>query len=156
IRQKTASLIASCTECGAASATNDTDLIERMRLFGEKVGMAFQIKDDLLDYGTTDIGKPLGIDVKEKKLTLPLIHTLNRSSWNERRKIINIVKQYKDDPKQLKWLKDCVVANDGIRYSIQKMEEFAKEALQLLTILPDSPSKQSLSDLVRFSIERPI
>ncbi|MCH7774560.1 MAG: polyprenyl synthetase family protein, partial [Bacteroidetes bacterium] len=93
VRQKTASLIASCCATGASSVSADQESIEKMRLFGEKVGMAFQIKDDLFDYGTREIGKPVGIDIKEKKLTLPLIHALQSATWSERRRIINIINE---------------------------------------------------------------
>lgn len=156
IRMKTASLIASCTECGAASANTDPAVIERMRLFGEKVGMAFQIKDDLLDYGVsgTAIGKPIGIDLKEKKITLPLIHTLNKSSWAERRRLIRIVKSDKQAAKDVKWLVDFVIANDGINYSIRMMQQFKEEALQLLNHFPERASRNSLRDLVHYTIER--
>lgn len=156
IRMKTASLIASCTECGAASASTDPQAIERMRLFGELVGMAFQIKDDLLDYGVsgTAIGKPVGIDLKEKKITLPLIHTLNKSSWAERRRLIRIVRAEKQPAKEVKWLVDFVTANDGISYSIRMMQQYKEEALALLDHFPDKPSRSSLHDLVHYTIER--
>lgn len=98
IRQKTASLMASCCATGAATATDDPERIEQMRLFGEKLGIAFQIKDDLFDYGDQDVGKPRAIDIKERKLTLPLIHVLNKSSWTERRNLINIVKNHNTNP----------------------------------------------------------
>src|SRR6201986_441690 len=98
IRQKTASLIASCCACGAASAGADDETVEKMRLFGEKVGIAFQIKDDTFDFGTDDVGKPVGIDIKEKKVTLPLIYALNRAEKTERKKMINLVKNHQDDP----------------------------------------------------------
>src|SRR3954469_24218796 len=97
IRQKTASLLASCCACGAASAGADDDTIEKMRLFGEKIGIAFQIKDDMFDFGTDDVGKPLGIDIKEKKVTLPLIYSLNHTSATEKKRIINLVKNHNDD-----------------------------------------------------------
>lgn len=154
IRMKTASLIASCTECGAASVTQDKNIIEIFRLFGEKIGMAFQIKDDLLDYGETDIGKPLGIDLKEKKMTLPLIHSLNQSSWYERRKIIKLVKNHQGNKKELAYIKDFIVHNQGITYAQQVMKQYQQDALALLSDFPDSPSKQSLIDLVNYTIDR--
>lgn len=154
IRMKTASLIASCTECGAASACQDPNTIETMRLFGEKIGLAFQIKDDLLDYGDDQIGKPLGIDLKEKKMTLPLIHALNQASWYDRRKIINLVKNHKGNKKELQWIKDFILQNDGIAYSQKVMLQFRDEALALIQPFPESPSKQSLIDLVNYTIER--
>src|ERR1700744_1448330 len=101
IRQKTASLIASCCACGAASAGGDEETVEKMRLFGEKIGIAFQIKDDMFDFGTDDVGKPLGIDIKEKKVTLPLIYALNKSDGSARRHIINLVKNHNDEPKKV-------------------------------------------------------
>lgn len=154
IRQKTASLIAACCESGAASVTNDKNLQEKMRLFGEKVGLAFQIQDDLFDYGGANPGKPIGIDIKEKKMTLPLIHTLNQSSWNDRRRLINIVRNHNTDPKQVKWLVDFVVAHNGLKYSTETMNRFANEAIDLLNELPASPARQSLEDMVRYTIAR--
>lgn len=155
IRQKTASLIASCCEVGAASARpDDADLIERMRVMGEKIGMAFQIRDDLFDYGTDDVGKPLGIDIQEKKMTLPLIHVLNKSSWAQRRKIINVVKRHNTDKKHVQWLIDHVKEQGGISYSTQVMNQFLEEALGILDTFPDSPSKTSLRALVDYSVAR--
>jgi len=154
IRMKTASLIASCTECGAASVTNDKNLIEAFRLFGEKIGLAFQIKDDLLDYGEDQIGKPLGIDIKEKKMTLPLIHALNQASWYDRRKVISLVKNHKGNKKELQWIKDFIIQNQGIAYSQKVMIQYKEEALEILKPFPESPSKQSLIDLVEYTIER--
>lgn len=154
IRQKTASLIASCTECGAASAVEDPEMIEKMRLFGEKVGIAFQIRDDLFDYGTMDVGKPLGIDIKEKKMTLPLIHTLNKVPWAERRKVINIVKNHNTDTKKVRWLIDHVIANNGITYSEEIMQNYIDEAKAILDEFPDSTSKTAMRELVAYAIER--
>ncbi len=154
IRMKTASLIASCTECGAASVTNDKNTIETLRLFGEKIGLAFQIKDDLLDYGEDQIGKPLGIDLKEKKMTLPLIHSLNQASWYDRRKVISLVKNHKGNKKELQWIKDFIIQNQGISYSQKVMLEYKDEAMELIKPFPESPSKQSLIDLVNYTIER--
>ena len=154
IRQKTASLIASCTECGAASAVEDPETIEKMRLFGEKVGMAFQIRDDLFDYGTMDVGKPLGIDIKEKKMTLPLIHTLNKVPWGERRKMINIVKNHNTDSRKVRWLIDNVVANNGLTYSEEIMQNYIDEAKAILDEFEDSPSKTAMRELVEYAIER--
>lgn len=154
IRQKTASLIASCTECGAASATEDDEVIEKMRLFGEKVGMAFQIRDDLFDYGTQDVGKPLGIDIKEKKMTLPLIHVLNKSSWGERRKLINTIRRHNTDKKRVQWVIDYVRKNGGLDYATEVMEGFIKEAMDILDTFPDSPSKSSMRQLVEYTVER--
>lgn len=154
IRQKTASLIASCCESGAASVTADKDVQERMRLFGEKVGLAFQIKDDLFDYGGANIGKPVGIDIKEKKMTLPLIHVLNRSSWAERRWLINIVRNHNTDPVQVRKLAEFVAARNGIAYSIETMNKFMQEALDVLHTFPQTPSRESLEEMVRYTVER--
>ncbi len=154
IRQKTASLIAACCETGAASATDDPEVVESMRLFGEKLGIAYQIKDDLLDYGTDDIGKPLAIDIKEKKMTLPLIHVLNKSSWRERRKLINIVKHHNKDPEQVKWLIQYVADNGGIDYSHQTMEIYLAEAQALLMGFEESEAKTAMLELMEYAINR--
>lgn len=154
IRQKTASLIASCTEVGAASVTEDKETIEKMRLMGEKIGMAFQIRDDLFDYGTADVGKPLGIDIKEKKMTLPLIHVLNKASWAERRKVINIVRRHNTNKEKVNWVIRYVAENGGLEYSTQVMNNYLKEAMDILEEFPDSPSKTSLRDLVEFAVKR--
>jgi octaprenyl-diphosphate synthase len=154
IRQKTASLIASCTECGAASATDDKEAIEKMRLFGEKVGIAFQIRDDLFDYGTTDVGKPLGIDIKEKKMTLPLIHVLNKSSWSMRRRMINVVRNHNTDKEKVAWLIQQVREGNGISYSEEVMRRHIQEAREILLTFPNSASRQSMMELVDYSILR--
>ena len=126
IRQKTASLIASCCACGAASAGADEETVEKMRLFGEKVGIAFQIKDDTFDFGTDDVGKPLGIDIKEKKVTLPLIYALNKSEKSERKRIINLVKNHQDDPKKIQEVIDFVNSKNGVHYANEKMQAYQK------------------------------
>ena len=155
IRKKTASLIASCCACGAASVSSDEHTIEQMRAFGEAVGIAFQIKDDLFDYGDgSDIGKPTGIDIKEKKMTLPLIHTLNKVSFWEKRKIINIVKNNNNDPKKVAEVVNFVIQNGGIHYAEIKMNEYKDKALSILSTFPDSASKTSLSELVKYTTER--
>lgn len=154
IRMKTASLIASCCACGAASVKASEDTIADMRLFGELTGMAFQIKDDLFDYGTDDVGKPLGIDIKEKKMTLPLIHALSKASWLEKRSIISIVKNNNNDPKKVAKVIEFVKANGGLEYATQKMHDYRDKALQLLEKHPQSEAKQSLINLVNFTVER--
>jgi len=155
IRQKTASLIASCCACGAASVKADEAVIERMRLFGEKVGIAFQIKDDLLDYGMgVDIGKPIGIDIQEKKLTLPIIYVLNNSSFFERKKIVNIIKNYNDDYDKVSWLIKHVIDKGGIQYATQKMIEYKNSALEILYEFPESEARKSLELLVNYTIDR--
>jgi len=154
IRAKTASLFAACCEMGAASASEDADTIEQLRLFGEKVGIAFQIKDDLFDYGSDDIGKPKAIDIKERKLTLPLINVLNQASWGERRKLINIVRRHNTDRQKVQYLIDYVKDHGGIDYSTRIMNQYVEEADQILDDFPDSPSKRSLSELMHFAISR--
>jgi octaprenyl-diphosphate synthase len=155
IRQKTASLIASCCACGAASVKADEAVIERMRLFGEKVGIAFQIKDDLLDYGMgVDIGKPIGIDIQEKKLTLPIIYVLNNASFFERKKIVNIIKNYNDDFDKVSWLIKHVIDKGGIQYATQKMIEYKNSALEILYEFPESEARKSLELLVNYTIDR--
>lgn len=155
IRQKTASLIASCCACGAASAKADEAVIERMRLFGEKVGIAFQIKDDLLDYGMgKDIGKPVGIDIQEKKLTLPIIYVLNNASYFDKRKIVNIIKNHNEDLDKVAWLMKFVIDQGGITYATQKMKEYKNAALEILQSFPESDARKSLELLVNYTIER--
>jgi octaprenyl-diphosphate synthase len=154
IRQKTASLIASCCAVGACSAGEDTETIEKMRLFGEKVGMAFQIKDDLFDYGTAEIGKPLGIDIKEKKMTLPLIYALRNASTLEKKKVIYKIKNQSHKTKKVHEVIDFVKNSGGIEYAQQVMEKFYQEALNILETFSDSTFKNSLNDLVQFTIMR--
>jgi len=154
IKQKTASLIASCCAVGAASAGQDAATIEKMREFGEKVGMAFQIKDDLFDYGDTEVGKPLGIDIREKKMTLPLIHALGKASWTDKRRLINIVKRHNENRKKVNELVDYVKENGGIAYANEVMHRYYQEAREILATFPASVYRQSLSDLVQFTIDR--
>lgn len=154
IRQKTASLIASCCAVGAASSGASEEIVRKMQLFGQKIGMAFQIKDDLFDYGEMEIGKPLGIDIKEKKMTLPLIYALSKSTWLERRKFISIVRNESDKPKKVKEVIEYVKASGGIEYALKSMNKFHQEALTILQDLPDSPYKNSLQQLVQFTIDR--
>ncbi len=155
IRKKTASLIASCCASGASSVKTDAETIARMKLFGEKVGIAFQIKDDLFDYEQSNItGKPNGIDIKEQKMTLPLIYLLNNSDWNEKRKIVNIVKNHNNNPEKVRYVIDRVNHSGGIGYARQKMSEYHNEAIEILSAFPDSPSKNSLKQLVDYTIER--
>lgn len=154
IRQKTASLIASCCAVGASSSGADYDSVRRMRSFGEKIGMAFQIKDDLFDYGELEIGKPVGIDIKEKKMTLPLIYALSKSSWLERRAIIRTIRNESDEPKKVRDVIEYVKKSGGIQYANETMNRFHHEALAILTSFPDSSYKNSLTQLVQFTIER--
>ncbi|WP_276360427.1 polyprenyl synthetase family protein [Daejeonella sp. H1SJ63] len=154
IRQKTASLIASCCACGAASAGADAETVEKMRLFGEKVGIAFQIKDDLFDFGTDDIGKPLGIDIKEKKITLPLIYALNKASDSEKRRIINLVKNHNEESARVSEIIDFVRNSGGMDYAYSQMLHYQQEAFNILNELPDHSSRKALEQLVRFTTER--
>ena len=154
IRQKTASLIAAACSAGAASVTQDEPTIEKMRLFGEKIGIAFQIRDDLFDFGTDDVGKPLGIDIKEKKLTLPLIHALNQSKRAQRRKIINNIKRHHNQPEKVKEVIDFVRASGGLEYARKAMLRYRDAAFELLQEFPENPARESLKDLVIFVTER--
>lgn len=154
IRQKTASLIASCCACGAASAGADEETVEKMRLFGEKVGIAFQIKDDTFDFGTDDVGKPLGIDIKEKKVTLPLIYALNRADKAEKKKIINLVKNHNDEPAKIQQIIDFVNSKDGVHYANEKMVQYQQEAFDILYTFEESDARTGLEQLVRYTTER--
>jgi octaprenyl-diphosphate synthase len=154
IRQKTASLIASCCGVGASSSGADDATVQKMRLFGEKIGMAFQLKDDLFDYGELEIGKPVGIDIKEKKMTLPLIYALSKSGWLEKRKIISIIRNESDKPKRVKEVIAYVKRSGGIQYAVEKMHTYHKEALAIMEDFPDSEYKRSLLQLVQFTIDR--
>jgi octaprenyl-diphosphate synthase len=154
IRQKTASLIASCCAVGASSSGAPQEIVEKMRVFGQKIGMAFQIKDDLFDYGEQEIGKPVGIDIKEKKMTLPLIFALSKSGWLEKRKIISIIRNESEKPAKVKEVIAYVKQSGGIEYAIEKMNIYHQEALDLMKDLPESPYKTSLLQLVQFTIDR--
>jgi len=154
IRQKTASLIASCCAVGASSVKATDEVVDKMKLFGQHVGMAFQIKDDLFDYGEDEIGKPLGIDIKEKKMTLPLIYALSRASWLEKRRIIGIVKNESEKPRKVKEVIDFVKKSGGIEYATESMKRYHIQANVILSQLPDSVYKNSLSQLVQFTIDR--
>ena len=155
IRQKTATLIASCCACGAASVSADDELVEKMRRIGEKIGIAFQIKDDLFDYGLGGkIGKPTGIDIKEKKNTLPLIHALNNADGSTRKEMIRIIKRDKKSKQEVKHVIDFVLESEGVTYANNKMLKLTRDAIDDLRTLPDSPARQSLIDLVQFTIDR--
>lgn len=154
IRNKTASLLASACSAGAWSTSNDVDVAEKMRLFGEKTGMAFQIKDDLFDYSSDNVGKPTGNDIKEKKLTLPLIYTLNNSDKKTRREIIYIVKNKNQDKEKVGWIIRKVKEAGGIAYATEKMNQYKKEALDILNQFPDNPARQGLKNLVLYVTDR--
>lgn len=154
IRQKTASLMASCCAVGASSTDSDPEAIERMREFGEKVGMAFQIKDDLFDYGEEEIGKPVGIDIKEKKMTLPLIYALQKADWFEKRRIINLIRNKSENKKAVNEVIGFVKNSGGLEYAKEAMNRFYDEAMAILNGFPESEYKTSLSALVTYSIQR--
>ncbi|ERJ58655.1 polyprenyl synthetase family protein [Sphingobacterium paucimobilis] len=154
IRKKTASLIASCCASGASSAKADTETIELMRLFGEKVGLAFQIKDDLFDFGLDDVGKPVGNDIKEKKMTLPLIYALAHTSNSEKRRIINLVKNHNENNEKVDEVIQFVRSSGGLEYATTKMMQFQQEAFDLLAKFPDNVYKEGLKQLVTFTTER--
>jgi len=154
IRSKTASLLSSACSVGAYSTTKDADITAKMKLFGEKAGIAFQIKDDLFDYGKEDIGKPTGNDIKEKKLTLPLIYTLNKIDAKKRRELIYIIKNENKDPKKVKLVITAVEEAGGITYATQKMNEYRDEALKILYEFKDSEVRKALEQLVRYTTDR--
>ncbi|HEY1163552.1 MAG TPA: polyprenyl synthetase family protein [Chitinophaga sp.] len=154
IRRKTASLLAAACAAGAWSTTGLDDATEKMRLFGEKVGIAFQIKDDLFDYGADKIGKPTGIDIREKKLTLPLIYTLQHADPETRRRIIYIVKNHNTDKDKVAEVIDLVKSSGGIDYTRDKMFQYRDEALEVLNSFPENDIRNGLERLVRFTTDR--
>jgi octaprenyl-diphosphate synthase len=154
IRSKTASLLSSACAVGAWSTTNDEQITEKMKIFGEKTGIAFQIKDDLFDYGNEDIGKPTGNDLKEKKLTLPLIYALNNMPKTEKRKIVYIIKNQNKNPDKIKYVLEKVIETGGIRYANEKMIQYRDEALAILYEFPESDIRKGLEELVRFTTDR--
>jgi len=157
IRQKTATLIAACCAMGACSVQPEQpELIEKMRLFGEYIGMAFQIKDDLFDYTEDAIGKPTGIDIKEQKMTLPLIYVLNTCTEKEKQWLINSVKKYNKDKKRVKEVISFVKTHNGLEYAIAKMKEFQQKALNILNDFPASSYKEALTLMVNYVIDRKI
>jgi octaprenyl-diphosphate synthase len=155
IRKKTAVLIEACCSCGVASISNDKELISKMADFGSLTGIAFQLKDDLFDFGDSiNIGKPTGIDIKEKKMTLPLIYALSNSTANEKRKIINLVKNHHDDPEAVAKVIQFVIEKKGIEYAEKKMFFYRDKALQVLNEFPNTIAKEALEKLVHYSINR--
>jgi len=154
IRQKTATLIAACCGLGACSVKPDSEDVEIFRRFGELCGMAFQIKDDLFDYGSRAIGKPTGIDIKEQKMTLPLIHVLNTCSKGEKKWLINSIKNHNKDKKRVKEVIAFVKEHGGLEYAVQKMLAYKNEALGLLEKYPSSDYKSSLELMVNYVVER--
>lgn len=154
IRQKTASLISTCCEAGAVSV-NRIDMAPKMKEFGELVGLAFQIKDDIFDYGTPgNIGKPTGNDIREQKMTLPLIYTLNTADKETKRELLNIVRNHHESSKHVRKAIDIVIRSGGIEYAHERMMELKQKALALLVEIPDSPARQSLIGLVEYTTLR--
>jgi octaprenyl-diphosphate synthase len=154
ISDKTASLISACTECGAASADADPEATERMMLFGEKLGLAFQIRDDLFDFGVKDVGKPLGIDLKEKKMTLPLIYGLEHTSVAERKSIIRIVRKSKKSRGDVKRVAEFARKTGGVDYARERMVALADEAIALLSDLPNSDARTALEEIAAYTVSR--
>lgn len=154
IRQKTATLIAACCSLGACSVKPESDDVEKMRRFGELIGIAFQIKDDLFDYGKEEIGKPTGIDIKEQKMTLPLIFTLNHCSREDRRWLINSIKNHNKDKKRVQEVIQFVKENSGLEYAVGQMLKYRDEALEILYTYPESSFRDSLTVMVNYVIDR--
>jgi octaprenyl-diphosphate synthase len=154
IKNKTASLIAAACEVGAASTTSDTELIEKLRAIGENIGIAFQIKDDLFDYGEEDIGKPRGIDIKERKMTLPLIYTLNTCSKENKKWLINSIKNHNEDKQRVNEVIQFINTNGGIEYTQKKMYEYKQKAFDIIETIPNSDAKTGFVDLVNYITER--
>ena len=155
IRKKTAVLISSCCSCGASSMNQNNNIVQKMKIFGEKVGIAFQIKDDLFDYTQSSlIGKPTGIDIREQKMTLPLIFTLNNVDDKIKNKIINIIKNHNKNPKKVEEIIDLVIKNGGVDYAKKSMIMYQKQALEILLDFPKNNYRDSLEKLVNYVIER--
>tara|TARA_B100000035_G_C20962078_1_gene537033 strand:- start:49 stop:984 length:936 start_codon:yes stop_codon:yes gene_type:complete len=154
IKKKTASLISSCCKIAAVSVTQQKEIIESVSNIGENIGIAFQIKDDLFDYGKRKIGKPRGIDIKEKKLTLPLIYTLNEVENQKRKWLINSIKKYNKDKSRVKEIISLVKDTGGLDYAIEKMNYYHRAALDDLENLPNNEFKESLIEMINYVIER--
>jgi len=154
ITKKTATLISACCAVGVQSTEADSHYVEIARNFGEKVGIAFQIKDDLFDYGDAEIGKPLGIDIKEKKMTLPLIYALQNTTRSTKKHIIQLIKNESENPKKVREVIDFVKSTGGLQYANQRMNDYAQEAKELLQQFPESSYRKSLEDLISYTIER--
>lgn len=154
IKNKTASLLSSACAVGAYSTTQNEEICNKMKLFGEKTGIAFQIKDDLFDYGSEKIGKPTGNDIKEKKMTLPLIYTLSKVDKTTMKKIIYIVKNNNTDKEKVKWVIEMVTETGGIKYAEQKMIDYRDEAIAIIDEFPASEVGSALKDLVRYTTDR--
>jgi len=156
IRKKTATLIAACCGIGAASVGANKDTVQQMRKFGEYIGIAFQIKDDLFDYYDGQIGKPTGIDIKEQKMTLPLIYALNTCSSKEKSWLINSIKKYNRDKKRVKEVITFVKKSGGIEYAISKMNDYKKKAMAILENYPKSRYKDALLTMIDYVVARKV
>lgn len=155
IRKKTATLIAACCACGTCAADQNQETIDQMHRFGELTGIAFQMKDDLFDYYNNDnIGKPTGIDIKEQKMTLPLIYTLNNCNSSKKKFIIQCIKRHNKNPEKVEKVLEIVKKSGGIEYTVNKMKEYQNEALKILYTFEDSPARQSLELLLDYVINR--
>ena len=154
IRNKTASLLASSCAAGAFSASRNEELAEKLRLFGENVGIAFQIKDDLFDYGSESVGKPTGNDIKEKKITLPLLYTLNKVDKPLRKELIFIIKNQNRDNRKVRYVIEKVIETGGIGYATEKMYAYRDQALAILHEFEESQVRNGLEELVRFTTDR--
>lgn len=154
IRRKTATLISACCENGAVSVTKDENTIQQFRKFGELVGITFQIKDDIFDYGTEDVGKPTGNDIRERKITLPLIHALKNANEDVKRELINIIKNHNDENSQITRAVKLVVESGGVKYAHQKMIEYKNLALKEIENVPESDAKSALIGLVEYTVNR--
>ncbi len=154
IRSKTASLLASSCAAGAWSSSQNENLTEQFRLFGEYLGISFQIKDDLFDYGSDAVGKPLGIDIKEKKMTLPLIYTLQNADKATKNKIIYIVKNENTNKQKVNEVIDIVNKSGGIEYAQQKMLDYRNKAMEILLNFPDTPARKAMEELVKYITDR--
>lgn len=156
IRQKTASLIAAACSAGASSVTDDEEVIQKMWSFGEKLGSAFQIKDDLFDYGDEEVGKPRGIDIKEKKMTLPLIYSLNQADKKTKKKIIGYIKRDSENEEKVREVIEFVKSMGGLKYAEKQMIKFQNEAIEILNSFPQNEARDSLEQLVYFFTNRKI
>lgn len=154
IKKKTASLIAAACASGAASVNQEEDTIQKLWTFGETIGMAFQIRDDLFDFGSSDVGKPLGIDIKEKKMTLPLIYALRQAEPTRKKEILRLIKRYSEKPSTVRTVVDFVRQSGGLDYAREVMYRYRDEAFTILHTFPPSEARQSLEDLVNFVVER--
>jgi len=155
IRKKTAALIAACCAAGAKSATDDPDIISKMKQFGEYIGLAFQIKDDLFDYEKKGaLGKPTGNDIKEKKLTLPLIYSLENASPGQKTSILHLIRHHNKNSQKVRDVIRFVKETGGIEYSEQKMNDYKNKALGILDEFPESEARLSLQKLALYTASR--